>query len=60
MWYASNYGSGKPPTNKEVHEYMDKTYDKTKNQGWKGVRIQYDEDSDDEVIQNDDIGEEDL
>ena len=60
MWYASNYGSGKPPTNKEVHEYMDKTYDKTKSQGWKGVKIQYDEDSDDEVIENDDIVEKDL
>ena len=60
MWYASNYGSGKPPTNKEVHEYMDKTYGKNKNQIWKGVKIQYEEDSDDELIENDDINEEDL
>lgn len=60
MWYASNYGSGKPPTNKEVHEYMDKTYGKNKNQIWKGVKIQYEDNSDDELVENDDIGEEDL
>ena len=60
MWYASNYGSGKPPTNKEVHEYMDKTYGKNRNQLWRGVKIQYEDNSDDDLVENDDIGEEDL
>jgi len=40
IWYGSNYG-GKAPSNKEIHEYMDKEFGKQKDQIWHGVKINY-------------------
>ena len=48
-WFQGTYGRG-GPSNKEVHEYLDKRIGKhsTKNRGWIGWRIRYDNDDDDD------------
>jgi P4 family phage/plasmid primase-like protien len=40
IWYNSNYG-GKGPSPKDLHEYMDKTF----NRNWVGTRIRYNRDN---------------
>ena len=45
LWYASNYG-GRGPSPKDLHEYMDKTFGRQKNQMWSGVKIKYDNEHD--------------
>jgi len=50
-WYSSTY-SMKPPPAKEVHDYLDKLYKRSKNSSWKGIRISYDEDIEDDVLDN--------
>jgi P4 family phage/plasmid primase-like protien len=45
IWHGSNYG-GKPPSPKELHDYMDKEFGKQKAQVWSGVKIHYDRDND--------------
>lgn len=46
-WFQGTYGRG-GPSNKEVHEYLDRHIGKhsTKNRGWIGWRIRYDNDDD--------------
>lgn len=52
-WYYTTFNA-KPPSTKEVHDYLDKIYDRTKNNSWKGIRICYDDD-----IEDDDNNDED-
>jgi phage/plasmid-associated DNA primase len=55
IWYMSNNG-GKCPTPKDLHEFMDAEFGRSRNQVWVGVRINYDklEELDDTEL-NDDI-----
>lgn len=41
IWYMSNNG-GKCPTPKDLHEFMDAEFGRSRNQVWVGVRINYD------------------
>jgi len=46
-WYETNYG-GKGPSPKDLHEYMDRVYGRSKNTRWVGVKIKYQENDDNE------------
>jgi len=41
IWYMSNVG-GKGPSPKDLHEYMDAEFGRSRNQVWTGGRINYD------------------
>ena len=41
-WYETNYG-GRGPSPKDLHEYMDRIYGKSRNARWIGVKIKYQE-----------------
>lgn len=60
-WYSGNYG-GKGPSPKELHEYINKEFGRIHNQVWKGIRIRYETDDDDEddISIDDDIQPNDL
>ena len=50
IWYMGTYGRGGPSV-KEVHEYMDKRFGKYNNKnGWKGVRIRYEMENEEELV----------
>lgn len=60
IWYMGTYGRNGPST-KEVHEYMDKRFGKSKAGGWKNVSIKYetnigdsddDDDEEEEEVEN--------
>lgn len=62
IWHTANIG-GRPPSPKDLHEYMDKQFGRPKGQCWVGVRIKYDnleEDNSNFVVNDSDIGESDL
>lgn len=40
VWYLGNYG-GKPPSPKDLHEYMDKEFGRQRDSSWSGVKIKY-------------------
>ena len=48
----SNYG-GKGPSPKDLHEYINKLFGRPKNQAWRGIRIRYEgnEENDDEEFE---------
>ena len=52
IWYMSNYG-GKGPSPKDLHEYINKLFGRPKNQAWRGIRIRYEgnEENDDEEFE---------
>jgi len=52
-WYNQNTG-GRPPSPKDLYEYMDKQFGRQRNQMWKGVKINYDRDQDEEKAGDDD------
>jgi len=42
IWYSTIYGGSGKVNPKELYEYFDKTFGKSKNDCWTGVRIRYD------------------
>lgn len=61
-WYAGNYG-GKGPSPKELHEYINKEFGRIHNQVWKGIRIRYeteDDEEDEDISLDDDIRSDEL
>ena len=58
LWYASNYG-GRGPSPKDLHEYMDKTFGRQRNQMWSGVKIKYDNGREDDAGSNGDASNSD-
>jgi len=44
IWYQTNFGT-KPPSTKDLHEYMDKTFGKNRAGVWANIRIKYDDPS---------------
>jgi len=46
-WYETNYG-GRGPSPKDLHEYIDRIYGKSRNARWVGVKIKYQDNDDDE------------
>ena len=53
IWYSSNYG-GKGPSPKDLHEQINKSFGRQKNNAWHGISIRYDNISSDD---EDDINE---
>lgn len=45
-WYETNYG-GRGPSPKDLHEYMDRMYGKCTNAKWQGIKIKYQETTED-------------
>ncbi len=56
-WYETNYG-GRGPSPKDLHEYMDRVYGKSRNARWVGVKIRYQEQDENDKADEDDILEE--
>ena len=40
LWYSQNNG-GRPPSNRDLHDTLDKMFGKNKSGTWSGVRIRY-------------------
>ena len=53
-WYIMHYGRNNIPNGKEITDYMDKNYGKCNRGKWFNVEINYENDSDDEDITNND------
>jgi P4 family phage/plasmid primase-like protien len=59
MWYALNVATTKVPSPKDLHEYMDNEFGRSRDSVWCGVRINYDTRSSVIVEEVDEIDEED-
>ena len=42
IWYQTNFGT-KPPSTKDLHEYVDKVFGKNRAGVWANIRIKYDD-----------------
>jgi hypothetical protein len=42
IWYQTNFGT-KPPSTKDLHEYVDKVFGKNRAGVWVNIRIKYDD-----------------
>jgi P4 family phage/plasmid primase-like protien len=42
IWFQTNFGT-KPPSTKDLHEYVDKTFGKNRAGVWANIRIRYDD-----------------